>query len=66
MMFRILILQRYYNLSDDNTDYAILHRLSFMRFLDWESTILFRMHKQYGCLGIRFLLAGWWIDFSVY
>ena len=24
MMFKILILQRYYNLSDDNTEYAIL------------------------------------------
>ncbi len=33
MMFKILILQRYYNLSDDNTEYAILDRLSFMRFL---------------------------------
>lgn len=33
LMFKILILQRYYNLSDDNTEYAILDRLSFMRFL---------------------------------
>jgi IS5 family transposase len=33
MMFKILILQRYYNLSDDQTEYAILDRLSFMRFL---------------------------------
>lgn len=33
MMFKILILQRYYNLSDDTTEYAILDRLSFMRFL---------------------------------
>ena len=33
MMFKILILQLYYNLSDDNTEYAILDRLSFMRFL---------------------------------
>jgi IS5 family transposase len=32
-MFKILILQRYYNISDDNTEYAILDRLSFMRFL---------------------------------
>ena len=32
MMFKILILQRYYNLSDDSTGYAILDRLSFMRF----------------------------------
>ena len=33
LMFKILILQRYYNLSDDGTEYAILDRLSFMRFL---------------------------------
>ena len=33
MMFKVLILQRYYNLSDDNTEYSILDRLSFMRFL---------------------------------
>jgi transposase, IS5 family len=33
LMFKILILQRYYNLSDDHTEYAILDRLSFMRFL---------------------------------
>ena len=33
MMFKIVILQRYYSLSDDSTEYAILDRLSFMRFL---------------------------------
>lgn len=33
LMFKILVLQRYYNISDDNTEYAILDRLSFMRFL---------------------------------
>ena len=33
MMFKIVIRQRYYNLSDDSTEYAILDRLSFMRFL---------------------------------
>lgn len=33
LMFKILILQRYYNLSDDQTEYAILDRLSFRRFL---------------------------------
>ncbi len=34
MMFKILILQRYYNVSDDAIEYAILDRLSFMRFLE--------------------------------
>ena len=33
LMFKILILQRYYNVSDDTIEYAILDRLSFMRFL---------------------------------
>ncbi|MFI5142185.1 MAG: IS5 family transposase [Bacteroidia bacterium] len=33
LMFKILILQRYYNLSDDQTEYQICDRLSFMRFL---------------------------------
>jgi IS5 family transposase len=32
-MFKVLILQRYYNVSDDAIEYAILDRLSFMRFL---------------------------------
>lgn len=34
MMFKILILQRYYNLSEDQAEYQILDRFSFMRFLD--------------------------------
>ncbi len=33
LMFKVLILQRYYNLSDDSIEYAVLDRLSFMRFL---------------------------------
>src|SRR3954471_2006501 len=33
LMFKILILQRYYNVSDDAIEYAILDRLSFIRFL---------------------------------
>lgn len=33
MMFKILILQKYYNMSDDQTEFQILDRLSFMRFL---------------------------------
>ena len=34
LMFKILILQRYYNLSDDQVEYQINDRLNFMRFLD--------------------------------
>jgi transposase, IS5 family len=33
LLFKILVLQRYYNLSDDQTEYQISDRLSFMRFL---------------------------------
>ncbi|WP_429976290.1 transposase [Enterococcus sp. DIV0086] len=33
LLFKILILQRYYNLSDDQTKYTVLDRLSFRRFL---------------------------------
>jgi transposase len=34
MMFKILILQRYYNLSDDQVEFQINDRMSFMRFPD--------------------------------
>jgi IS5 family transposase len=34
LMFRIMILQRYYSLSDDQVEYQINDRMSFMRFLD--------------------------------
>lgn len=34
LMFKILILQSLYNLSDDQTEFQIRDRLSFMRFLD--------------------------------
>ena len=34
LMFKILILQELYNLSDNRTEYMIRDRLSFMRFLE--------------------------------
>ena len=34
LMFKILILQSMYNLSDDAVEYQICDRLSFMRFLN--------------------------------
>ncbi len=33
LMFKVLILQSLYNLSDESTEYQVLDRLSFMRFL---------------------------------
>jgi len=37
MMFKVLVLQRMYNLSDDTTEYQILDRHSFCKFLGIES-----------------------------
>jgi len=40
LIFKVLILQSLYNLSDDQTEYQIKDRLSFMRFLGldlWEN-----------------------------
>jgi hypothetical protein len=34
LMFKVLILQSLYNLSDEQTEFQIGDRLSFMRFLD--------------------------------
>jgi IS5 family transposase len=34
MMFKILILQRYFNLSDDQVEFQICDRISFMIFLN--------------------------------
>ena len=33
MLFKVLVLQRIYNLSDDQTEYQINDRMSFIRFL---------------------------------
>jgi IS5 family transposase len=33
MMFKVLVLQRYYNLSDEQTEYQINDRMSFQKFL---------------------------------
>jgi hypothetical protein len=34
LMFKIIILQRYFNISDDQTEFQIKDRLSFMDFLN--------------------------------
>src|ERR1039458_6300434 len=36
LIFKVLVLQALYNLSDEQTEYQILDRLSFMRFLGLE------------------------------
>jgi IS5 family transposase len=35
MIFKALVLQALYNLSDDQAEYQLRDRLSFMRFLGW-------------------------------
>jgi len=37
MMFKILILQRYYGLGDTQVEYQIIDRISFKKFLGLES-----------------------------
>ena len=39
MMFKVLILQRFYNISDDQVEYQINDRMSFMRFLKKNSSL---------------------------
>jgi IS5 family transposase len=37
LMFKVMILQRYYNISDENTEYQLIDRLSFRNFLGLSS-----------------------------
>ena len=39
MLFKVLVLQRMYNLSDNNTEYQILDRHSFCKFLGIDSYV---------------------------
>jgi len=34
-MFKLLVVQRYYNLSDEQTEYQFSDRLSFQKFVGW-------------------------------
>ena len=59
LMFKILILQRYYNLSDDQIEFQINDRLSFMRFLDLtisddipDSRTVWNFREQITALGV--------------
>jgi IS5 family transposase len=64
LMFKTLIIQSLYNLSDDELEYQILDRLTFMRFLglgpgervpDAKTIWLFREQlKEYGLVGELF------------
>jgi transposase, IS5 family len=50
LMFKILILQRFYNLSNDQVEYQINDRMSFMRFLDFTMADEIPIVKRYGIL----------------
>ncbi len=49
MMFRILFLQRLYNLSDNQMQFQLMDRISFMRFVDLDLNDKCRTKKRYGC-----------------
>lgn len=53
LMFKILVLQMLYKLSDDQTEYQINDRMSFMRFhgLGMGDRVLDA--RRYGCIGRR-------------
>lgn len=48
VMFKILILQKYFNLSDDQVEFQINDRISFMRFLGFSLPMKFLTAKQSG------------------
>ena len=54
LKFKILILQRYYNLSDEQIEYQILDRLTFAVFWGYLSMIVFRKKRLFGTSG-----TGW-------
>ena len=49
LMFKVLALQTLYTLSDDQTEYQLRDRLSFMRFVGWLSRIGCRTPRPLGC-----------------
>ncbi len=51
LMFKILVLQALYALSDEATGFQIKDRLSFQRFLALGSTARFPMPPPSGCSG---------------
>jgi len=51
MMFKGLVLQRLFNLSDDQTEYQITDRISFQRFLGLSLGEKVPDARQSGCSG---------------
>jgi len=53
LMFKILVLQTMYGLSDAQTQFQILDRLTFKRFLGLPPRIAFPTRRPSGCSGKR-------------
>ena len=51
LMFKVLVLQSLYNLADEQTEYQIRDRFSFLRFLGLTPERGFRMRRLSGCSG---------------
>src|SRR5580704_3283306 len=49
VMFRMLVLQSLYNLSDEQVEYQVRDRLSFTRFLGLALRTAFRTARRCGC-----------------
>ena len=49
MLFKMLIIQSLYNLSDEQVEFQVKDRLSFMRFLDISWKTVSQMPLRYGC-----------------
>jgi transposase len=49
-MFKVLVLQTLYPLSDDQTEYQLKDRLSFMRFVGWPCMIPYPMPRRFGSI----------------
>lgn len=51
LLFKMLVLQRLYNLADEALEYQVKDRLSFMRFLELSRRLLCRTQGRCGCFG---------------
>ena len=51
VMFKAVVLCALYNLSDDQVEYQIRDRFSFVRFWGWDLRIKSPTPRRYGCIG---------------
>ena len=53
LMFKVLVLQTLYRLSDDQTEYQLRDRWSFMRFVGWPCMTRRQTPRRSGCTANR-------------